>query len=169
MWATRRSLKKAGKLIYNLKKNGFIGLISSDIEAIQTQMLQRRIDLAILYSGDALVLAEKSDHSIAYAIPKEGSEFYVDDFVILKQAPNPRLAHQFIDHMLSPQNHAATAMYLQYCCPNQKAREIIQKKAPEQLLNPAIYPPRKVISKLTYFLNTDPEIPRLWDKIFKTR
>jgi len=161
-------LKKAGRLIYNLKKNGHQGLVSSDVGKINEKLLNGELAMAIQYSGDALTAMDECPEGlIEYIIPKEGSESYVDAFVIARDAPNRRLAHKFINFVLLPEIHAANAMYLQYICPNKKALEIIKKQAPEQLTNPAIYPPESVMHNLKQFSTNSQEIQRLWLKIFK--
>lgn len=57
-------------------------------------------DLAIVYSGDAVtILAENEDMS--YYVPKCGSNVWCDAMVIPKNAENPKLAHEFINYVLS--------------------------------------------------------------------
>jgi len=160
------TIRKAGKIIYKLNKNGYLGLVSANVETIQKKLLDGTLAAAIMYSGDALAIYEKSNGKIKYIIPQEGSEFYVDSFVILKSSTNKRLAHKFINFCLSPEIQAANAIYLQYSCPNKKGLDIIKKIAPGQLENPAINLPENLLKKMYMFTNNDPEMQRLWKKIF---
>jgi len=161
-------IKSAGRLIYNLKKNGFMDFPTADIASIRTKLLSGEFAVSAMYSGDALVaMDEDKEGNLKYVIPNEGGEFYIDCFAVLKESTSKELAHQFINFALQPQVHAENAMYLQYLCPNTKATEFIKNKAPDQLVNPAIYPPKSTVSKLKQYGNSSPEIYRLWNKVFK--
>lgn len=57
-------------------------------------------DIAVMYSGDAnYVLTENED--MGYYEPLQGTNTWVDAMVIPANAPNPELAHQWIDFMIS--------------------------------------------------------------------
>ena len=58
------------------------------------------MDMAVVYSGDAAyILSENEDMS--YSMPAEGTNIWVDSMVIPKNAENPKLAHEFINYILS--------------------------------------------------------------------
>ncbi len=58
------------------------------------------MDMAVVYSGDAAyILSENEDMS--YCVPKEGTNIWVDSMVIPKNAENPKLAHEFINYILT--------------------------------------------------------------------
>jgi len=162
------AIKRAGREIYDLNRNGFIGSRTSDIQTVTSKMLAGDIAISPMFSGDALAAIDKApEGQLKYVLPREGAEFYVDSFVITKESRNKDLAHKFINFMIRPEIHARNAIYLQYLCPNRAAKTIIERDAPEQLLNPAIYPSDKTVSKLKSYSNHNPEIYRLWNKIFK--
>lgn len=161
-------IKKAGRKIYNLNKNGFIASRTSDIGDVTSSMLAGEIAISPMFSGDALAAIDKAPQGqLKYVLPDEGAEFYVDSFVILKDSKNKELAHKFVNFMIEPKVHAANAIYLQYLCPNRGALTFIERDAPEQLLNPAIYPSDKTRSKLKSYSNYHSEVYRLWNKVFR--
>ena len=56
-------------------------------------------DITTMYSGDAsFMLASNKD--LGYYVPTEGTDVWMDAMVIPTKAPNPNLAHQWIDFML---------------------------------------------------------------------
>ena len=104
---------------------------------------------AIVYGGDALRAADENpDLGIGYFIPEEGSAKWLDSMAIPAKAPNPELAHQFIDFLLDAENGAELSNYTQFPTPNGAAKEFI---TPEDLANPAIYPPEELADSL-YFV-----------------
>ena len=57
--------------------------------------------LAMVYSGDAKTAIDENPN-LGYIIPKEGSNKWVDGFVILKNTPHPEAANNFINFMCRP-------------------------------------------------------------------
>lgn len=63
-------------------------------------MMNGMKDMAVVYSGDAAtILAENEDMS--YFMPIEGTNLWSDSMVIPANAENPKLAHEFINYVLS--------------------------------------------------------------------
>lgn len=71
--------------------------------------------LALDWNGNVLS-AQANRPTLQYVIPTEGSEFWVDNWAILKSAPDPVAAHAFVNFMLDPKISAseiATTYYAQ--------------------------------------------------------
>lgn len=77
----------------------------------------------VLVSGDAAVgqiwngfsaRARKEGAPIEYAYPKQGYVAWMDNVVLLKDAPNRASALKFMDFLLVPENAAAVTNYAQY-------------------------------------------------------
>lgn len=77
----------------------------------------------VLVSGDAAVgqifngfstKAREEGANIEYAFPKEGYVAWMDNIVLLKDAPNRSSAIAFMDFMLLPENAAAVSNFAQY-------------------------------------------------------
>lgn len=69
-------------------------------DEIIDQMIGGAKDMAVMYSGDAnAILLENPD--MDYYSPLEGTNTWVDAMVIPEDAPNPDLAHKWIDFMIS--------------------------------------------------------------------
>jgi spermidine/putrescine transport system substrate-binding protein len=140
------------------------------IAADDGQVLLERgeADIVVEYSGDIFqVMAECECDNIAYVIPEEGTQLWVDNMVIPAGAPNPALAEVFMDYILDPQVSADIANYTAYATPNQAS--IDQGLIDEELLsNPAIYPSEDVIANL-FIINEVPDAQNdynnAWDEI----
>lgn len=77
----------------------------------------------VLVSGDAAAgmiydgfsaKAREERESITYAFPKEGYVVWMDNVVLLKDAPNRENALKFMDFLLEPENIAAVSNYARY-------------------------------------------------------
>lgn len=63
-------------------------------------MMNGNKDLALVYSGDATtILSENED--MGFCLPSEGTNIWCDSMVIPKNAENPKLAHEFINYVLT--------------------------------------------------------------------
>ena len=70
-------------------------------DEIRDKMIAGEGALGIIYSGDAVTAIEE-ESNLAYILPKEGSNKWVDGFVILKTTKHKDLAEKFIDFMCRP-------------------------------------------------------------------
>jgi spermidine/putrescine transport system substrate-binding protein len=77
----------------------------------------------VLVSGDALAgmiyngfsaKARAEGANVEYAYPREGYVVWMDNMVLLKDAPNRAAALQLMDFLLRPENAAAVTNYAQY-------------------------------------------------------
>lgn len=99
-----------------------------------------------LKSGEA-VLAEAwdgwcptDDKRIAFTVPKEGSDLWVDTMVVLKSSKNKEAAHAFINYVLGADVHSWVASNIYYKVPNAAAMAEVDpallKKYPALAMTP---------------------------------
>ena len=81
---------------------------------------------------------------------------------MLAKAPHRDLAEKFINFMLDAKVGARVSNFTQFASPNQAARPFLN---PDDLKNPAIYPPPELMAKLEFLrdlgLNS-----RLYDEVW---
>jgi len=92
---------------------------------------------------DALKAGRK--FSIAYATPKEGAVFAVDNLVMHKSGRRPDLAYRFINFLLEGESSAALSNAIGAGSPNAAAMALIR---PEIASNAAIFPGREQLARL---------------------
>ena len=102
---------------------------------------------AIVYNGDAIQSVVDDPEKLAFTIPKEGSEIWVDSMCIPAKAPNVDAALKWINWILEPEVGADLSNYNMYASPNQASIPFI---TPEDLKNPGIYPPEEVMKTLHF-------------------
>lgn len=117
--------------------------------------------LAVVYSGEA-ARGMAEDAGLAYVIPREGSQIWVDNLAIPARAPHRDLAEVFINHLLDGKVAARNAAYTRFATPNRAARAHLK---PEDLANPAIYPPEELMGKLEFLEDLGGKT-RLFDQVW---
>jgi putrescine transport system substrate-binding protein len=123
---------------------------------------------AVIWSGEAGLAqarAAEADNGVtlAYVIPREGTVLWIDTFVIPADAPNPKGALAFLDHLLKPEVIAQVSDTIWFANANAAAPPFMD---PAVLADPGIYPSAE--RRATLFPN--PSLPakaerqriRLW-------
>jgi len=151
-------LKEARDLILDAKRRcvGFDGSVGA-----KNKVLAKTARAAIVYSGEA-VRGTAEDADTIYFIPREGSQIWLDNLAVPAQAPHRDQAEKFINFILDARIGAQLSNFTQFATPNRPARQFIK---PENLNNPAIYPPPEVMAKLE-FLEDLGANTRLYDEIW---
>jgi spermidine/putrescine transport system substrate-binding protein len=114
------------------------------------EMSTGNIWLALGYSVDFWqanqdAAAAKQDFKINAVIPSQGAVLSVDNMVIHKAAPNPALAHAFINFMMEGKNAAELSNLIGSGNANAAAMEFIK---PEVKANQSVFPDAETIKKL---------------------
>jgi spermidine/putrescine transport system substrate-binding protein len=126
----------AAKLIEQTKKrSNFAGFV--DETPARDQMKSGLIAISMAYNGDiASCYADGSCTKLKFFLPKEGAEIWVDTMAIPTHAPNPELAHQFINFILDAQNGATLSNFNQYASPNAASQKLLTGIMSSELINP---------------------------------
>ncbi len=109
----------------------------------QDMLLAGDVDVVMEWSGD-IIGAMEEDDDIGFGAPKEGTYLWVDGACIPTGAPHPENAHAFLNHIHDAEVNADIANTTNYATSNEAARPYLK---PENLNNPAIYPPAQVVEK----------------------
>ncbi len=151
-------LKEARQLILEAKPKSlsFEGSVAG-----KNRVLARAARAAMVYSGEG-ARGMKEDKETVYFIPEEGSQIWVDNLAITAKAPHRELAERFINFILDAKVGAQISNFNQFSTPNQAALPYIR---PEDLKNPAIYPPEAVRKKLEFLSDLGAKT-RLYDEIW---
>ncbi|MCR5833996.1 MAG: ABC transporter substrate-binding protein [Selenomonadaceae bacterium] len=93
------------------------------IDEVKEKMINSEATLAVVYSGEALIILQENPN-MAFAIPKEGTNLWIDSWVITKDAKNVENAHKFIDFMCRPDVAVMNFDYLGYSTPNKAVKDL---------------------------------------------
>ena len=79
-------------------------------------------DIAVVYSGDAAVVLDENE-DMSFYMPSQGTNIWCDAMVIPANAENPKLAHEFINYMLTYEAAFDNTETVGYTSPNAEVFE----------------------------------------------
>ena len=92
------------------------------MDEVFQKMEQGNAAIATYYAGDYLTMLENNP-DLAYVVPEEGSNWFVDAMCVLKDAQNVDEAHEWINFLASTEANLANMDYIWYASPNTEALE----------------------------------------------
>ena len=95
------------------------------VDQVRDKMIGNEAALGVIYSGEA-GYTKRENPDLEYVIPKEGSNVWIDSWVIPKNSKNKENAEKFINFMCRPEIALMNFEYLTYSTPNLKAKEMIE-------------------------------------------
>ena len=123
-------------------------------------------DIAVVYSGDAAVVLDENE-DMSFYMPSQGTNIWCDAMVIPQNAENPKLAHEFINYMLTYEAAFDNTETVGYTSPNAEVFE--EMTSSEDLYaDNAAYLPRSGYDEDEMFHDNQilmRELSRLWIKV----
>ena len=123
-------------------------------------------DIAVVYSGDAAVVLDENE-DMSFYMPSQGTNIWCDAMVIPQNAENPKLAHEFINYMLTYEAAFDNTETVGYTSPNAEVFE--EMTSSEDLYaDNAAYLPRSGYDKDEMFHDNQVlmrELSKLWIKV----
>ena len=95
------------------------------VDQVRDKMIGGEAAIGVIYSGEA-IYTQRENPDLEYVIPKEGSNVWIDSWVIPKNAHNVDNAHKFLDFLCRPDIALLNFDYITYSTPNISAREMIE-------------------------------------------
>lgn len=95
------------------------------IDQVRDKMIGNEAAIGVIYSGEA-IYTQKENPDLEYVIPKEGSNIWIDSWVIPKNAEHKENAEAFINFLCRPDIALMNFDYITYSTPNTAARELIE-------------------------------------------
>ena len=95
------------------------------IDQVRDKMIGNEAALGVIYSGEA-IFTQRENPDLEYVIPKEGTNVWIDSWVIPKNAENVENAEKFIDFMCRGDIALLNFDYITYSTPNTAAQALIK-------------------------------------------
>ena len=134
------------------------------IDQVRDKMIRNEAAIGVIYSGEA-IFTQRENPDLEYVIPKEGTNVWIDSWVITKNAPNKENAEKFIDFMCRPDIALKNFEYITYSTPNDAARELIED---EDIRNSKIaFPTLNDYSNLETFTYLGEDADALYNELWK--
>ena len=136
------------------------------IDQVRDKMIGGEAALGVIYSGEALY-CQQENPDLDYVIPKEGTNIWIDSWVIPKNAKNVENAEAFINFLCRPDIAKMNFDYITYSIPNTAGRDLIDD---ESLRNsPIAFPDDSKLENCETFRflgdDNDALYNRLWREI----
>ena len=113
-------IREAYQLVADAKSRGVYA--GQGMDEIFQIMEGGNLAIATYYAGDFLTMHD-ANPDLAFAIPEEGSNWFVDAMCILKDAENVDEAHEWINFIASTDANLANMDFIGYASPNTEALE----------------------------------------------
>jgi putrescine transport system substrate-binding protein len=127
--------------------------------------------LTMAWNGDYAyglkrAVEEGLEINIAYTVPREGTNVWMDTWAILADAPNPEPAYLFLDYLMRPEVMATVSNDQRYPNAVLASRPFL---VPEVTDDPAVSPPPDVLARMyqrvDYDLKANRQVNRIWARV----
>lgn len=134
------------------------------IDQVRDKMIGGEAAIGVIYSGEA-IYTQRENPDLEYVIPEEGTNVWIDSWVILKDAPNKENAEKFIDFMCRGDIAVKNFEYITYSTPNDAARDLIED---EDIRNSEIaFPDLSKYNNLETFVYLGEDGDALYNELWK--
>ena len=159
---SEEALGEARDILIKQKQDGIVK--AYQLDETKDKMIAGEAALAVVYSGDALYAMEGSE-DLAYVVPMEGSNIWLDGMCIPKESKNPEAAMVFIDYMCRPDIARMNMDYIWYSTPIQA---VIDGMSEEESSNETLNPPQDVIDRCEFFNDVGEDVylyEEIWSEV----
>ena len=163
-------IQEAYQLLADAKESGLYQAFVMD-EVFQ-KMEGGNAAVAMYYAGDYLTMFENNP-DLAFAVPEEGSNWFVDAMCVLKDAQNKDEAEEWINFIAGTEANLANMDYIWYASPNAEALEQYPSYYADtygEELDPALFEvmaaPKEVLDRCQLYVNLPAETLTLYNDLW---
>ena len=163
-------LNEAYALLADAKNRGVYQ--SFVMDEVYQKMEGGNAAIGAYYAGDYLSMLDNNE-DLAFVIPEEGSNWFVDAMCVLKDAPHKEEAEAWINFIASTEANLANMDYIWYASPNKEALEQYPAYYEElygEELDPEIYEimaaPTETLERCESYLVLPAETRKLYNQLW---
>ena len=135
------------------------------VDQVRDKMIGGEAALGVIYSGEA-IYTKSENPDLEYIIPKEGSNVWIDSWVIPKNAQHKENAEKFIDFLCRPDIALMNFEYITYSTPNTAARDLIED---EELKNNIVaFPTDEMLKDCETYQYLGEDVDAIYNDLWKT-
>ncbi|MCI9583961.1 extracellular solute-binding protein [Clostridiaceae bacterium] len=139
------------------------------IDQARDKMIGGEAAIGVVYSGEMLyiqeeVAAQELDYSLEYIIPEEGTNLWIDSWVIPANARNKENAEKWINFLCRPDIALKNFEYITYSTPNTGAFELLDEELQN---NKALFPDTESLTDSEVFLYLGDEADGVYNQLWK--
>ena len=133
------------------------------VDEAQDEMIAENAAMAVVYSGEAGYAMELND-KLAFSVPEEGSNMWIDSWFIPKSANHVENAEKFLNFLCREDISMMNFDYVYYATPNIKTREALDTDIQE---SPTIFPPKEILDNCEVLKPLDDEVTTRYSILWK--
>lgn len=134
------------------------------VDEVRDDMANEQAALAVIYSGEAS-LATEYNEDLAFTVPKEGSNLWMDSWVIPRSGKNYEGAMKFLDFLCRADVAEKNFEYVYYSTPNEAVLSQIDEEEKED--DPAIFPSQEELDRCETFRYLGTEAEEFYNYMWK--
>ena len=134
------------------------------VDQARDKMIGNEAALAVIYSGEALY-CHTENPNLEYVIPKEGSNLWIDSWVIPKNAKHKENAEAFINYMCQPEIAKMNFDYITYSIPNSAGQALIEE--PKYRESQIAFPDIDTLTNCETFHYLGPKNDAIYNKLWR--
>ncbi|MCT4563080.1 MAG: ABC transporter substrate-binding protein [Maledivibacter sp.] len=131
------------------------------VDEVKDKMIGGEAGLAVVWAGDAVFMMEQNP-DLAYAVPKTGSNVFVDAMVIPKTSKHKKEAEMFINFMCETETALKNTNFIGYSTPHTETKKMLE---PEIANDPVAYPDDDILEKCEVYRDLG-EMVKVYDRIW---
>ena len=166
-------LREAYQLLADAKSKGVYQAFVMD--EIFQKMEGGNAAIGAYYAGDYLSMAENAAEGVdlAFVVPEEGSNWFMDAMCVLKDAPHKAEAEAWINFIASTEANLANMDFIWYASPNAQAlaeypayyEELYEEPLPEETYE-IMAAPQEVLDRCEAYVSLPPETRALYNALW---
>lgn len=121
------------------------------VDQVRDKMIGGEAAVGVIYSGELLYVQDETEGTevdVDYVIPEEGTNLWIDAWVIPKNAKNKENAEKWLNFLCRPDIAKLNFEYITYATPNTGAYELLDEELQE---NKALFPDEKQLENCEVF------------------
>jgi len=129
------------------------------VDQVRDKMIGGEAAIGVIYSGEA-IYTKRENPDLEYVVPKEGSNVWIDSWVIPKNSRNKENAEAFINFICDGEIALKNFEFITYSTPNSIARNLIKD---EDIKNSTVaFPDQTVLDRCTTFQYLGEEVESMY-------
>ena len=135
------------------------------VDQVRDKMIGGEAAVGIIYSGEMLYIqGEDGTDNLEYVIPEEGTDLFIDCWVIPKNAKNKENAEKWINFLCRPDIAKKNFEYITYSTPNKGTFELLDE---DMQNNKAVFPDIDSIKNAEVLKYLGDDVDELYNEAWK--
>ena len=133
------------------------------VDQVRDKMIGNEAAIGVIYSGEA-IYTQRENPDLEYVIPKEGTNVWIDSWVIPANAKNKENAEAWINFLCRPEIAKMNFEYITYPTPNKGAFDLLEEDLKN---NKALFPDIDSLDNCEVFQYLGDEVDSIYNDLWK--